>query len=192
MIAVWILLGIALLVALALLLMRNTFIKRQLQIKEAFAEIDACLKRKVNILQNLVDTLTRQTQYEGELLTKIAAARSGLQAGETSQRIRSSDEISRLLPSFYAVAERYPKLGANDTFANLAEEIAVCEDKVLYARRRYNLTVVAYNLALRAFPSCIVARGMKLQPESVYELLEQDRMAADDFCVRDAGEVNER
>lgn len=192
MIAVWILIGIALLVALAVLLMRNAFIKRQLQIKEAFAEIDACLKRKVNILQNLVDTLARQTQYEGELLTKIAAARSGLQAGETAQRIRSSDEINKLLPSLYAVAERYPKLGANDSFVNLAEEIAVCEDKILYSRRRYNLTVVSYNFALRAFPSCIVAKRMKLQPESVYELPEQGRKAADDFRVRKVGGVNEK
>lgn len=192
MIVIWILIGISFLVALMLLLMRNTFLKRQLQIKEAFAEIDACLKQKVNILQNLLDTITRQTKYEGELLSKIAAARSGLQEGKTSQRIRSSDEINKFLPSLYAVAERYPKLGANDTFANLAQEIEVCENKILYARRRYNLTVVAYNYALVAFPTCFVARRMKLQPESVYKLLVQDRTAADDFRVRETGEVNEK
>jgi LemA protein len=192
MIVIWISLGISFLVALMLLLIRNTFLKRKLQIKETFAEIDVCLKQKANILQNLLDTINQHTEYEGELLSKIASARSGLQEGETSQRIRSSDEISNLLPSLYAVVERYPKLGANDTFANLAQEIEVCENKVLYARRRYNLTVVSYNFALMAFPTCFVARKMKLQPESVYELLVQDRTAADDFRVKEAGEVNDK
>ena len=189
MIITWIFFGVACLCALIILLMRNTFLKRQLQIKEAFAEIDACLKQKVNILQNLLDTIAQQTKYEGELLSKIAAERSGLQQSETSRRIRSSDEISRLLPLLYAVTESYPKLGANDTFANLAQEIEACESKILYARRRYNLIVVSYNFALVSFPTCFVARRMKLQPESVYELLAQDRKAADDFRVKEAGEA---
>lgn len=179
-------LAIILLLALAVgwaIFTFNGLTKLQFQITEAWAAIDVCLKRKANILQNMVDTIHMQTQYEGGVLVKVAMARSGMLKGDRSGRMRANSRLGRLLPSLYAVMEQYPQLGANASFEKLLHEIADCEDKILYLRRRYNLLVAAYRFRRTAFPSRIVAARMQLEEFEMADLPAGERAQADDLRI---------
>lgn len=167
------------------ILTRNGFVKKQYQIKEAWANVDICLKRKANILQNLVDTLRMQMKFEGDLLVKIAAARARMIEGDNVERLQTNDQINKFLPSVYAVMEQYPKFGATDSFSNLLGNIKDCEDKIMYVRKRYNLTVISYNMSLKAFPFCVMAKCMNLQAKEAYELSENERTEADSLRIND-------
>lgn len=161
----------------------NSFTKLQVQITEAWSEIDICLKRKANILQNMVDTLHLQTDFEGDVLVKIAMARAGVLKGDPSARMRANTRLGRLLPSLYAVMEQYPQLGANVSFTQLLHEIADCEDKILYVRKRYNFMVAAYCFKRKAFPSRLIAERMSLEEFEMANLPENERLEADGLRI---------
>lgn len=163
----------------------NGLARKKVYIRESWSSIDVQLKRKANVLPNLVDTLKMQTNYEGELLVKLTSARSGIMQGSNADRMKASDEISKLLPSFYAVAENYPQLGANESFRKLMDEIRDCEDKISYARNRYNISVSNYNSAIIVFPSSIVASMFGFKSETFYEINEEQRKSADDMRIKD-------
>lgn len=173
------------LVVIWLFILYNGLVRKRVYVKEAWAGIDVQLKRKANILPNLVDTLRMQTSYEGELLTKLTQARSGIAQGDNAQRIKASDEVSKLLPSFYAVAENYPQLGANESFRKLMDEVRDCEDKITYARNRYNIAVSTYNTAIQIIPASIIAGFANFKPEEFYEIPQEQRTDSDNLRIKD-------
>lgn len=163
----------------------NRFKRLQVAIRESWANIDIQLKRKANIIPNLVDTLKMQMKFESELLTKLTAARSGLVGGDKVEAMRANDAITNMIPEIRATAENYPELGTNRSFLQLMEDIRDCEDKVSYARNRYNMTVARYNMDIQQIPSNIVAGLMHLQQEQLFEISQEKREEADNMRIKD-------
>ena len=140
----------------------NGFRRLKVAIQEAWSGIDVQLKRKANIIPNLVDTLKMQMDFESKVLTDLTAARSGLVSGNRAEAMAASDKISAMLPSIRATAENYPSLGTNQSFLRLMEDIRDCEDKITYARNRYNMTVAKYNADIIMFPASIVSGNIMI------------------------------
>lgn len=161
----------------------NTFRRMKISIQEAWSGIDVQLKRKSNIIPNLVDTLKMQMDFESKVLTDLTAARSGLISGNRAEAMAASDKISAMLPSIRATAESYPELGTNQSFLKLMEDIRDCEDKITYARNRYNMTVARYNMDIVMIPGSIVASAMHLSAEEMFEISQQSREDADNMRI---------
>lgn len=161
----------------------NGFRRLKVAIQEAWSGIDVQLKRKANIIPNLVDTLKMQMDFESKVLTELTAARSGLVSGNRAEAIAASDKISSMLPSIRATAESYPALGTNQSFLKLMEDIRDCEDKITYARNRYNMTVAKYNADIIMIPASIVAGFMHLTPEEMFEISAASREDADNMRI---------
>ncbi len=152
-------------------------------IQEAWSGIDVQLKRKANILPNLVDTLKMQMAFESDVLKQLTAARSGLISGDRVTAMEANDQITRLMPSIQATAENYPTLGTNASFLQMMSDIRDCEDKVAYARNRYNMAVSRFNMDIQQIPANLVASWMRLQPETMFEISETARQDADNIRI---------
>ena len=161
----------------------NSFRRMKVAIQEAWSGIDVQLKRKANIIPNLVDTLKMQMDFESKVLTELTNARSGLVAGNHAEAMEANDKISALLPTIRATAENYPTLGTNQSFLKLMSDISDCEDKITYARNRYNMTVSKYNTEIVMIPGSIVANMMHLTPEEMFEISSAAREDADNMRI---------
>ncbi|MBR2344261.1 MAG: LemA family protein [Lentisphaeria bacterium] len=161
----------------------NLFNRLKITITEAWSGIDVQLKRKANIIPNLVDTLKMQMDFESKLLADLTAARSGLTSSSRAEAIAANDKISALIPQIRATAENYPQLGTNASFLRLMEDIRDCEDKIAYARNRYNMSVARYNMEIVMFPGSIVASMGHFTAEQVFEISETARQDADNMRI---------
>ena len=161
----------------------NGFRRMKVAIQEAWSGIDVQLKRKANIIPNLVDTLRMQMDFESKVLTELTAARSGLVSGNHAEAMAASDKISAMLPTIRATAENYPALGTNQSFLKLMSDIRDCEDKITYARNRYNMTVAKYNTEIVMIPGSIVAGMMHLTAEEMFEISSAARDDADNMRI---------
>ena len=161
----------------------NKFRRLKIAIEESWAGIDVQLKRKANIIPNLVDALKMQMNFEEKVLTELTAARTGLVSNDRSEAMAASDKISAMLPSIRATAENYPQLGTNQSFLQLMSDIRDCEDKITYARNRYNMTTARYNMEIVMIPASIVASQMGLQKENLYEISQNQRDDADNMRI---------
>ena len=112
----------------------NKLKRLQVTITEAWSGIDVQLKRKANILPNLVDTIKMQMKFEEDVLTKLTAARSGLNSADREEAMKANDQLNAIIPTIRATAEAYPQLGTNASFLQMMNDIRDCEDKVTYAR----------------------------------------------------------
>lgn len=161
----------------------NSFRRLKVAIQESWSGIDVQLKRKANIIPNLVDTLKMQMNFESKVLTDLTAARSGLTSSDRAEAMAASDKITSMLPTIRATAESYPELGTNQSFLKLMEDIRDCEDKITYARNRYNMTVARYNMDIVMIPASIVASAMHLTAEEMFEISKQAREDADNMRI---------
>ncbi len=171
---------------LAFISVYNGLLRKKIYVQESWSSIDVQLKRKANVLPNLVDTLKMQTDYEGTLLRDITDARSGITEGSNAERMKANDNLTNsLLPSINAVMENYPTLGASESFRQLMTEISDCENKIAYARNRYNISVTTFNTAIITFPGVIFAGMMKLTAFPFFAVTEEQRQDADDMRIKD-------
>lgn len=161
----------------------NKFRRLKIAIEESWAGIDVQLKRKANIIPNLVDTLKMQMNFEEKVLSELTAARTGLVSSNRAEAMEASDKIASLIPSIRATAENYPQLGTNQSFLQLMSDIRDCEDKIAYARNRYNMTTARYNMEIVMIPASIVASQMGLQKEELYEISQTLRDDTDNMRI---------
>lgn len=181
----WIFLVIVVVLILFVVAMYNGLVRKRNYIREAWSSIDVQLKLKTNVLKNLVDTIKMQTKYESETLEKIVNLRSAMLSTNKAEAIKASDAITKLVPSLYAVSESYPELRSNQSFLKLMEDIKNIEEKIAYARTRYNKVVTEYNTAIQSFPSVILAGIFGFREEETYEVDEVERKNADDLRISD-------
>ena len=180
----WIIAGVVVvLIVLWYIGTMNKFRRLKIAIEESWAGIDVQLKRKANIIPNLVDALKMQMNFEEKVLTELTAARTGLVSNDRSEAMAASDKISAMLPSIRATAENYPQLGTNQSFLQLMSDIRDCEDKIAYARNRYNMTTAYYNTAIVMIPDSLVASCMNLQAEEMFEISQEARNDADNMRI---------
>ena len=122
------------------------------RIEEAWAQIDVQLKKRYDLVPNLVETVKGYAKHEKEIFEKVAQARQGMVTGTREERMESSNQLTSTLKSLFAVAENYPVLKASENFKLLQEQLEGIENKIAYARQYYNSSVLNYNNIITTIP----------------------------------------
>jgi len=174
MIVVWILVGVAVLVGIFLIASYNRFVGQRQQVRNAWANIDTELRRRYDLIPNLVETVRGYAAHEREVFEEVARARSMAMSatGSPQEQAAAEGPLVAALRQLFAVAENYPQLRANQNFLALQRELANTEDRLQASRRFYNATVQDYNRRVQAFPSNLVAGWFKFTPEQFFEIEE--------------------
>ncbi len=156
----------------------NNLITLRNKVKDQWSQIDVLLKRRTDLIPNLVETVKGYAKHESETLESVIAARNKVVGAKTTEEeIKADGELSRALGRLMAVAEAYPDLKANTNFMSLQDNLKETEDKIQYARQFYNDSVLNYKNKLEIFPSNIVANMFNFKPEAFFEIEEQDKEA---------------
>jgi len=154
----------------------NSFVTAKVRISEALSHIDVQLKRRTDLIPNLVETVKGYAKHEKELFEKVTKARTNLmQAGTTQEKAEANNALSETLKSLFAVSENYPDLKANQNFLNLQQELSDTENKIAYSRQFYNTTVLDYNTKLQVFPGNLFAKLFHFTQAEFFETEEADK-----------------
>jgi LemA protein len=174
----WIVLGIVLLVGIALAVSYNRFVSQRQLIRNAFANIDTELRRRYDLIPNLVETVKGYAAHEREVFEEVARTRSAAAAtsGQSpAAQAAAEGPFVAALGRLFAVAEAYPELKANQNFLALQGELSNTEDRIQASRRFYNANVQDYNRRVQSFPSAFVARMFSFKEEEFFEIPEGER-----------------
>src|SRR5438270_4904159 len=179
MIALWIVLGIVVLILLAGVLSYNRFVSQRNLIRNAWANIDTELRRRYDLIPNLVETVKGYAAHEREVFEEVARTLSAAAGatGSPQQQAAAEGPFVAALRQLFAVAENYPQLKANQNFLALQQELANTEDRIQASRRFYNNNVQVYNARINQFPSMIIARMGGFTEEQFFEVDEAIRQA---------------
>jgi LemA protein len=154
----------------------NSLVSKRNIVENAWAQIDVLLKRRHDLIENLVETVKGYAAHERTTLENVTKARTqAITATTTDDKIKAEGILTGALKSLFAVVENYPNLKANENFIALQNELANTENQIASARQNYNNTVLAYNIALQAFPSNIVAGIFGFKKEREYLEIEEER-----------------
>ncbi len=174
--ASWIIIGIVGIFVLYVWYIYNSLATGKVRIKEALSGIDVQLKRRIDLIPNLVDTVKGYTKHEKNILENVTKARSALMHAETlPQKAQSDNMLSSALKSLFAVAENYPNLKASDNFKELQQELSDTEDKIAYSRQFYNANVRDFNTTLANFPSGMIGRMFGFSEQEFFEATDEER-----------------
>ncbi|MGI0141885.1 MAG: LemA family protein [Candidatus Micrarchaeales archaeon] len=153
----WIIGGIVVVIVLAIILIFNGFIAKRNRVQDAWAQIDVQLKRRYDLIPNLVATVKGYKKYEASVLTQVTKLRSSIISGSVEDKAAANNKLSQALKSIFAVAENYPDLKASANFKELQDQLETTEDKISFVRTSYNDYVLDYNNALQQFPGNMLA-----------------------------------
>lgn len=149
----------------------NNFIKLSTEVDEAFSSMDVSLKKRTDLIPNLVESVKGYVKHEKGTLTEIVEARNKvLSAGTDEERMAAENALGSTLGRLFALAEAYPDLKANTNFLNLQEQLGTVETEIANARRYYNAVVKKFNVGIRSFPAVLIANMFKYSPKPMYEL----------------------
>ncbi len=149
----------------------NSLVSLRQQTQNALGQIDVQLKRRYDLIPNLVETVKGYMKHEQDTLEKVIKARnSALGAGSISEKAAAEGEVSRALTGIFALSEAYPELRSNENMLSLQEELKSTENKVSFARQYYNDIVTAYNTKIETFPSSIFAGMGNFKPKELFEI----------------------
>ncbi len=172
----WIILAIIAAVVIWIIAIYNGLIRLKNRVDEAWADIDVQLKRRYNLIPNLVETVKGYAAHEKELFIKVTEARAkAMQAGSVEDKAQAENMLSHTLKSLFAVAENYPELKASENFAKLQDELTDTENKIQAARRFYNGQVRDFNTKIQVFPNNIIAGMFGFKPREFFELEGEER-----------------
>lgn len=154
----------------------NRIIRLENRIDNAWAQIDVQLKRRADLIPNLIETVKGYMKHEKETLENVTNARSALMKAKTPQEnIDADNMLTGALKSLFAVAENYPDLKANQNFLQLQDELTHTEDKIAYARQHFNDSVLSYNNTIETFPGIIFARRMGKKEREMLQIPEESK-----------------
>ena len=158
-------------------LMYNNLVGKKNQVTNVFASIDALLKKRYDLIPNLVATVKTYMQHEKGLLTDITEMRAKAVSGQLTddEKVDLDNKVSKVLGGIMVAVENYPDLKANQNFLQLQASLNEVEEQVSAARRAYNATVTAYNNAVEMFPTNIMASLMRYERKKVFEISEKER-----------------
>ena len=175
MLATWIIIVIIAVVVLFIVFIYNSLIKLRVRVKNAWAQIDVQLKRRYDLIPNLVSAVKGYMKHEKGVLEAVTKARTSLMSGSTKEKAKASNQITDALKSIFAVAENYPNLKANENFMQLQEELSGTESKIAYARQFFNDSVMAFNEAIQVFPKNIFAKMFGFHQEEFFGAEEKEK-----------------
>ncbi len=163
-------------VLLAVVLLYNGLVRLKNQVKNSFAQIDVQLKRRNDLIPNLVEAVKGYMKHEKSVLENITKARSAVMgASSVEEKANASNALTNTLKSLFAVAENYPKLQASENFLQLQEEITGTESKIAYARQHYNDMVMHFNTKIEVFPNNVLAGTLGFTKEAMFEATAAER-----------------
>ena len=173
----WTIVGIvAVVVVLFVILLFNALIRLKNQVKNSWAQIDVQLKRRNDLIPNLVNSVKGYMKHEKTLLENITKARSAIMSAKgVDDTAKASGGLTSALKSLFAVAENYPDLKANQNFLQLQEEITGTENKISYARQHYNDIVMLFNTKIQTFPNNMIANNLGFKEEKSFEATTEER-----------------
>ncbi len=174
----WIAIAVVAVILLYFITVYNGLVARRNQVREAWATIDSQLKRRYDLIPNLMETVSGAAKHEKETLNAVITARNAaMSASGADARGVAENHLTGALKSIFALAESYPNLKANENFLELQRELTDTETKIQATRQFYNSVVMGLNNAVEQFPSNIVARMFGIGPEKLFEIDETERKA---------------
>ncbi len=172
----WIILGAIGLVALYGVSVRNNFVTMEETVNQKWAQVDNQLKRRYDLIPNLVNTIKGLTKHEDEVFGHIADARARLAGAKTpNDTMQASQQMESSLSRLLVITENYPQLRSSETFTRLMDELAGSENRIAVERQRYNESIQTYNKSLRIFPGSLIAGMMGLDKKSYFETKVEEK-----------------
>ncbi|MCX6767579.1 MAG: LemA family protein [Candidatus Micrarchaeota archaeon] len=174
----WIILGFAVLIILFVIFVYNDLVTTRLRVDNAFSQIDVQLKRRFDLIPNLVETVKGYAKHEKSVFENVTKARAATsKAGTMAQKAKAANMLTDALKTLFAVAENYPQLRATENFKDLQEQLKDTEEKIAYSRMFYNDSVQIYNTKLQVVPSSIIAGAFGFQAKEFFRTEGEQREA---------------
>lgn len=174
--ALWIILGVIVLLVLYIIAMYNGLIRLKNRVDESWSDIDVQLKRRYDLIPNLVETVKGYASHEKEALERVVQARSNAMSLQNSEnveeKLKAENTLSSTLKSIFALSESYPDLKANQNFLELQRELSDTENKIQASRRFYNGNVRDFNTKLEVFPTNLIAKQLGFSSRKFFEVEE--------------------
>lgn len=175
---IWIILGIVVVLILAGAGIYNSLVQNKERVREAFSTIDVYLKKRYDLIPNLVETVKGYASHEKETFENVTKARNmAMAAKDSAEKIEANNQLSETLKSLFAVAESYPDLKANVNFLDLQGNLSKLEEEIAYSRKYYNGSVRTYNTMIKQIPSNIIAALTGFKEEPFFETDEVSKEA---------------
>ncbi len=178
--ALWIIIAILVLLVIVYVVIYNNIIKMKNRVESSFAQLDAHLKQRYDLIPNLVEIVKGYATHEKETLTAVIAARNtAINANTVEETDEANKSLAGALKSVFALAEAYPDLKANEGFVKLQTQLSEVEEKILQARKYYNAVIREFNNLVELFPSSIVAKMMNQNKRGYLEIEDVERKRVD-------------
>jgi LemA protein len=172
----WILLGVVAIVLLYVIFAFNRLVSLNQRVKNGWSEIDVQLRRRYDLIPNLIETVKGYAKHEKQVFERVTLARSqAINASGVGDQASAENAISSGLKSLFAVAEAYPELKANQNFLALQEELSATESKIAYARQFYNDQVMLLNTKIQSFPSNLIAKTFRFREREFFNIEDAQR-----------------
>lgn len=185
MILLYSIIGIFVVAIIVVIAMYNGLVTLSERVKEAWADIDVQLKRRYDLIPNLINTVKGSSNFESSTLEKVVEARSkAMGAGTMEEHKDAENQLSGALKSIFALAESYPDLKSNQNYLSLQSELSDTENKIQAARRFYNSTVMTYNTKIKTVPTNIIAKKYNFTEKEFFELAEGEDAARNPVEVK--------
>jgi len=169
-------LGIVVIFLFWIVYLYNRMVTLRNRINNAWSQIDVQIRRRYDLIPNLVETVKGYAAHEKEVFQKVTEARAAMASATTvAEQAQAQNQITQALKSLFAVAEAYPQLKANENFMMLQEELSGTESKIAYARQFYNDTVMAYNTLIQSFPAKMLAPPFGFMEREYFPMDESAR-----------------
>ena len=173
---IYVVLAIVVLLLIYVLIVYNNFVKLKNKVKEAFSTIDVCLKKRCELITNIVETVKAYSQYEKDALREVVELRNSTYDKMSDEdKIKTNEQLSSGIQKIMALAEAYPDLKASQNFQNLSNQLAKIEEDIANARKYYNGVVRIYNDKVEMFPSNILAKMFGYKVKAMFEVNENER-----------------
>lgn len=180
MIAVWIIIGVVILLAIVLWVIYNSLVTLRIRVDEAWSDITVQLKRRLDLIPNLIETVKGYAKHESGVFTAVTEARANaMNAQGVKETAAAENQFEGALKSLFAVAEAYPDLKASQNFSELQQELVDTEDKIQASRRFYNGGVRDLNTKIQTFPSNMIAGMFGFKNREFFELDEGEQKTAE-------------
>ncbi len=171
MLLIYLIFAIVFLTGVWLIVIYNKLVRNKNLVAEGWSGIDVQLKRRANLVPNLIETVKGYMKHEKTLMTELTKLRSeSVQASDVTEKSQVENKLSRSLGNLFAVAENYPDLKANQNFLDLQNQLKEVEEQLQLARRYYNGTVRNLNIMIESFPSSYVAKMFQFNPANYFEI----------------------
>lgn len=172
----WVILGIAVFLVVVTFYFFNRFVVLGNRIDNSLSQIDVQLKRRADLIPNLIETVKGFAKHEKGIIKEVTDARKALvSAGNLVDKVKANDKLQSALKTIFALAENYPNLKANENFLELQKELSTTEDKISYARQYYNDSILSYNDLCKTFPGVFFAKLFKKNPREYLQIAAKEK-----------------